>query len=570
MKKTAPTRTPVVHPYARISHPDQRKGGGLERQTQADVETFARQFGFAPSKRLLVDDGVSAFHGLNATPEHQLGQFLAEARKGLIPPGDCLLIENYDRLSRQDVWAAIGLVNDLRQLGIHVGRLDRMKLLRCDSTDPGDFFEAAIELMRGNSESRAKSDRNSKAWGKKRDAARGNGAVITRRLPAWVEEKDGRLVLVNARAAIVRRLFALAAGGHGHASIVKRLTAEGVPAMGASGCWVRSYVANILADRRAIGEYQPRRRNGEPDGEPIPDYYPAVVSEEEWLAARAGAAERKNKPGRVGKHVNVFAGLLRNARDGDTYYAATRTERGTHHRILINTASAEGRAPCYSFPLATFERAVLSLLREIDPHEILNGDSGPDETLALSGQITRVDESIALIEADMNEHGESPTLFKRLRAQEDLKRDLVKRLAEARQKAANPLSEAWGEAQTLLGALDAAPDPHDARLRLRSALRRIVEGIWMLVVPRGRDRLCAVQIVFAGGERSRSYLILHRPPKGNVASRRRGGWAVRSFADAGLRPGANYDFRRPEDVEELARDLLAVPVALPLPADRAA
>ena len=30
---------------------------------------------------------------------------------------------------------------------IHVGRIDRMKLLRCDSNDPGDFFEAAVELM---------------------------------------------------------------------------------------------------------------------------------------------------------------------------------------------------------------------------------------------------------------------------------------------------------------------------------------------------------------------------------------------------------------------------------------
>ena len=125
--KAAHTRQSVLHAYARISDPEQRKGGGLERQTQDEMETFAKRFGFKIGNRVLVDDGVSAWKGLNATPRQQLGQFLANARSGIIPPGDCLLLENYDRLSRQDPWAAIGLVSELRQLGIHIGRLDRMK-----------------------------------------------------------------------------------------------------------------------------------------------------------------------------------------------------------------------------------------------------------------------------------------------------------------------------------------------------------------------------------------------------------------------------------------------------------
>jgi hypothetical protein len=52
---------PVCHPYARISDPEQRKGGGLERQTKADMEEFCRRYGFTLSKRVRVDDGVSAF-----------------------------------------------------------------------------------------------------------------------------------------------------------------------------------------------------------------------------------------------------------------------------------------------------------------------------------------------------------------------------------------------------------------------------------------------------------------------------------------------------------------------------
>src|SRR5262245_49327716 len=167
-----PDRTPVLDAYVRISDPDQRKGGGLDRQTYADLASFCRQLGFDPSGQVWEDDGVSAWHGANATPEHQLGQYLALVRRGGRRRGDCLLLENWDRLSRQDIWAAVGLVNDLRQLGIHVGRLDRMKLLRCDSTDPGDFFEAAVELMRGHGESKRKSDLNLAKWRGKRQAVR--------------------------------------------------------------------------------------------------------------------------------------------------------------------------------------------------------------------------------------------------------------------------------------------------------------------------------------------------------------------------------------------------------------
>src|SRR5205814_6387939 len=92
------------------------------------------------------------------------------------------------------------------------------------------------------------------------------------------------------------------------------------------------------------------------------------------------------------------------------------------------------------------------------------------------------------------------------------KRRLIEQLDEARQKAANPVGEAWEECKTLLEALDNAPDGDEARLKLRSVVRRVVDSIWLLVVPRGNDRLCAVQVWFAGGERCRNYVIYHQRP----------------------------------------------------------
>src|SRR5262249_46606643 len=147
--------------------------------------------------------------------------------------------------------------------------------------------------------------------------------VVTHHLPAWVGEKGGKLVLIPERGAVVKRIFRLAAAGYGHGSLIAKLEEENVPAFGDSGRWSRGYVAKILRRRRAIGGHRPGKAQGTsriPDGEPVPGYYPAAVTEEEWLAARAGAEQRKHQRGRLGKHINVFAGLLKHARDGDGYF----------------------------------------------------------------------------------------------------------------------------------------------------------------------------------------------------------------------------------------------------------
>jgi DNA invertase Pin-like site-specific DNA recombinase len=575
------TTSHTLHPYARISDPDQRKGGGLIRQTseetQAAIKKFGRLFDFRPSRDILVDDGVSAWKGLNASPDHELGKFLDRVKRRLVPAGDCLLIENYDRLSRQDPWAAISLINDLRQLKIHVGRLDRMKLLRYDSAEIGDFFECAIEFMRGHSESNAKSFRNKARWQQKLKAARlvdGQGQrskqpprrkdqriteSLTNRLPAWIEDVDGVLRVIPEKGASIQYVFQLAARGYGHVLILRRLVREGVPPITKGKRWVRTYISLLLRDRRVLGEFQPCRKDGTPDGEVIKRYYPAVVTEQEWFAARAGAKQRKTHPGRQAAHVNVFAGLLKNALDGDNYYAVTRREKVRCNRILITRNSVEGKSPARSFPFVTFERATLQCLREIDPRELLEGANGHDDVTRLEAEFGGIEAEIAAARDWMDKHKFSPTIAERITGLEERQTEAGERLAEARQRAAHPLSASWGECHTLLDLLDAAPDPDDMRLRLQSILRRLIGSIQLLVLPRGRDRLAAVQIWFAGGKRRRDYLILHRPPKANKSARVEGCTSVRSLA--GIHDPADLDLRRREDAAALEEVLTEVDMA---------
>jgi DNA invertase Pin-like site-specific DNA recombinase len=552
---TAETQPALAYSYARFSYTGQAAGDSLRRQTDGRAERFCERHGLTLDTSLSLRDlGVSAFRGKQRSDKHDLGKFLELARQGRIPAGSYFIVENLDRLSREEERTALRLWMDLLDLKINIVQLEPETIFRHEKSDMFDIVRAIMELARGHGESALKSDRVGEAWGERRRRSREEGEVLTRRLPAWVEERGGRLALIPGRAASVRRLFLLAAEGCGCTTLLRRLEREKVPPVGRSGKWVRSYVGLLLRDRRVLGEFQPRLLDGTPDGPPIPNYFPPVVTEEEWYAGRAGVGERRGRGGRLGnRHVNVFANLLHDARSGGNYVLRSRTDAAA---TVVPAGSQEGTAPWSAFPLDTLERAVFALLAEVDPREILGRVGEPDEVLTLSGELAWVDGKIAELEAELLE-GDVPAVVRVLRRQEDRKRELVGRLTQARERAASPLGEAWGEAGSLLAALDHAPDQEAARLRLRGVLRRIVGGIYILAVPCGGwARLAAVQVWFTGGEKSRDYLIYHRSLRTNGGKRRPALWWARSLASV-VKPG-NLDLRNPDHARQLEKALNAV------------
>ncbi len=548
---TAPS--PTAYSYIRFSSKKQEEGDSIRRQVE-DTTAWAERNGIHLDTSLQIDRGISAFRGKNRDLG-SLSAFLKQVEGGRVLPGSFLVVESLDRLTRQEIQPAMLLILNLLQQGIRVVQLRPAKVIYDSKSDTTPIILMLVELSRGHSESKVKSERVGAAWAQRRKKARAKTDLMTRKLPGWIKEGGDWIVVIPERAEVVQRIFSLSGAGYGVYSIRRALTDDGIPAFGASGHWNVAYIDLILKDRRALGEYQPRLRGGKPDGDPIKDYFPRVVSDEAWARSRLGAQERHRKPGRTGGTVNVFGGLLKGAYDGESYTIGSVSSKNPYP-TLRSTGPRKGIGKAASFPLHTFEQAVLSLLREIDPHEILNGDNDPDDTLALSGQLAGVETSIAIISVEMDEHGESPTLFQRLRTKENERRELVAKLAAARQKAAHPLSETWSEAKSLLSMIESAPDPRDARLRLRAALRRIVDSIWLLVVPRKKCRLCAVQIWFVGGEKHRDYLILDQPKVANAASRTPGRWWARSLASAA--GPDDLDLRRSEDAVRLAAALEAI------------
>jgi DNA invertase Pin-like site-specific DNA recombinase len=561
------SKEPAVS-YTRFSDPGrQSKGDSQDRQDRM-FRDFCRRHNLTPLPEVFADRGRSGYKDEHRK-KGRFGQLVAMAKDNQFQPGTVVVVEAWDRLGRLRPDKQTELIAELLRTGLSIGvcRLD--DIFTEEDFGTHKWTTLAVFVQLAYQESKQKAERVAASWERRRARAREEGRLITSRLPAWLEMAGGEPRLIPERAATVRRIFQLAAQGRGQTRIVKTLTKEGVLPFGEpvvsegrgrpqfSGRWTRPYVCLILNDRRAVGEFQPRKADDRPDGPPLANYFPAAVTEEEFLLARAGQEVRLNKDKagrrlgpRQGKHVNLFKGMLKHARDGQGFMVTNKGTTEEPELILLNTAGSEGRERCYTFPYYIFEEAILRLLREVNPEDVLPPEGQtPDRADVLRAKLANVRADVAQLQADLRE-GYSKALSALLREKEILEEQTAGELQDELAKAARPVSRAWEELPGLVDMIRKGGD--EARLRLRPVLRRVIEDARVLIVPRRSWQLVAVQFYFAGRAARRDYLIVRQA----AANRRPGGWWARSFAEAPL-PG-NLDLRKPEHARRLEAALAAL------------
>lgn len=561
--KALPARMPdqppaVAYSYQRFSTPEQAKGDSLRRQTDLRDAWLKKTGVKLDTKLTLRDAGKSGFRGRHReNPDRNaLAAFLQLVERGDVPRGSYLVVESLDRLTREHVQPALLLFLNLLQAGIRIVQLIPVEQVFDDKSEAMQIMMAVMELVRGHGESAVKSARLTVVWGEKKKRAAA-GVVISRACPAWIEVRDDKYQLVEPKAEVVRKIFRFATDGLGPRAIVRKLIADKVKPISGRGAWNVSYVRVILSSRNTFGEYQPMSGEGKnrtPDGAPIPNYYPAVVTEDAWHAAQG--AKRFKKAGRPARQgVNIFASLLIDALSGSTVHMHTYRHGKNSYPALVSYRSQQAGEGT-SFPLAIFERAILSKLKEIDPREVLSDGRPGEHLLALAGRRASLEtrrEQIMTAIVEGNDGADEQEDFTSLnvalkRVDAELKK-VDAELTLARQEATSPIAEAWGEARGLVDALDS----DEPRLRLRSALRRIVSGMWCVFAGKRRGKFAAVRVQFAGSELHRDYLISYKPEHVGYGGRRAAQWSVKSDAWEGQE--GEIDLREPADVKNVEKML---------------
>jgi len=310
---------PKAYSYVRFSRPEQMRGDSLRRQI-SDARKWAEKKGLELDETFK-DMGVSAYRGRNRTTG-ALADFLKLVHAGKIERGSYLIVENLDRISREKVREALPRFLDLINAGITVVTLTDEHEYSAEKLgdDPMPLLMSLVIMMRAHDESKLKAERLSKAWKIKRKRAADE--IVTARVPAWLEvvTVDGkRMIRENKdRADIVRWIIQQTIKGKGRRQIARELndkeSKNKKPAFVSKDGWHASYVKKLIENRALVGEFQPYTRDSDgkrvPHGDPIPNYFPAIIDRATFERANARKESRRTSAGRhYGHYTNLLQGF---------------------------------------------------------------------------------------------------------------------------------------------------------------------------------------------------------------------------------------------------------------------
>ncbi|EQA1593517.1 recombinase family protein [Enterobacter hormaechei] len=149
---------PKLYSYVRFSSAKQRDGNSLERQ-QDTAAKIAERYDLELDSTAYHDLGMSAFKGKNAY-EGKLSEFISQIGKK-VPKGSWLVVENLDRISRDDAWSALDIFKGLLKKGIIVvtGMDEKVYKYADVKNNPTDLIISLLMFTRAHDESLTKKNR---------------------------------------------------------------------------------------------------------------------------------------------------------------------------------------------------------------------------------------------------------------------------------------------------------------------------------------------------------------------------------------------------------------------------
>lgn len=463
---------PIAYSYIRFSSEKQKLGDSLRRQVD-QAETYAERHGLTLDHSSYRDLGISAFKGRNAS-EGKLGTFLRAVERGVISSDATLLIEDFDRLSRDEIDNALSLFLRIVQSGITLVTLKDEQVYTRERIrrDQASLIVSIMYLGRAHDESRMKSRRVSQAW----EAKRQSGKPMTAVAPSWLQLSSDRSkwLVLEDKAEVVKKIFKLALAGNGAPTIARLLNAEGTPTMKTAPHWTFGVVSAILRNSAVVGTFTPKKAIAAPHH----GYYPKIISETDFALAQAAMTNRRWFGGRGSENVaNLFAGISYcHVCDGKMRVVG---QQGPHVYLKCLTAYSgmgcdEGR-----FPYRAAEKAILQHLAKHFANRLARDNDGvEDASIVLRHKRDELNKRLGNLIDSLAEVG-SPALRQRINELQlqidEVERQLSTTLPTKARVAAQE------EALILFGTLQwSAGDvlSLELRKRLQLEVRRMLEGVY--------------------------------------------------------------------------------------------
>lgn len=487
---------PRVYSYLRFSDPKQSSGSSVDRQT-AYARRWAIEHDLVLDEALSMrDEGLSAYHQRHVK-QGALGVFLAAVSAGTIASGSVLIVEALDRLSRAEPIVAQAQLAQIINAGITVvtasdGREYNREGLKAQ---PMDLVYSLLLMIQAHKESETKSVRVKASIRRLCEqwmAGTYRGPINNGKDPAWVRRAGQGWEWVPEHVEAVRRAIVLFRAGEGANRLMRQLNAEGLKLAPKGGA-----ASSIYRMLRLSALYGAKTLEIEGQEYTLLDYYPALMSIEEWSDLQHLVGDRSRRRGR-GDIVGLFTGMRRSFCGYCGAAMVAQNIMGRHkqlnglpqdgHRRLMCQRSSHARecpvpGSCSVVPV---ENALIEWCSDqINLTAITEGGPNlqvPRARLAkLRHDIDQIERQIARItDAMLEDDGPTPAAFARRARELETQLDQLnadatateRELAAASRNTTPALASQWHELAERARAMD-----HDARLKIRGLVADTFEKI---------------------------------------------------------------------------------------------
>lgn len=490
-----------VYSYIRFSDEKQAAGSSLERQAEYAAQVAERKGLVLDDTLRMFDAGLSAFHA-DHKKRGKFGLFMAAVKLGTVAPGSVLVVEDFDRLSRQSPMEALDQMRDIINAGITLITANGMEFSTGSlRRDPSGLFLVLSKMITANHESEVKKSRVTDAMRRRCRAFEGGDRsklVPTGGVPGWLRQVGQRWEFIPERRDAVRESIDLFLEGCGAGFIANHLAVTGQRVSDAepnSGQIVRLLTRIALMGEKRVTVNEPSKDgiDGAPREYVFPNYYPALISPEKFdqiqalLASRARKGVRGTLPSILtgtGIATCGYCGASMKAQMMTNKTRADGTLADCHRRLQCIRVNVGGgcsvKGSCSSAPI---ERELMEWLSEIgNLRSLYDADSATsDELSKVRTALTKKERGIARLKVALEDDDDLPVKEIKAQLRDAIKeRDALSEQVSALALAANEASRAdrpdvaarWAGLRAGVDGLE-----YEARMQARQLIAETFESI---------------------------------------------------------------------------------------------
>ena len=345
------TSAPAVHQkrrvaaYARVSteHDEQLSSYEMQVNYYTNYIKGHEDWEFV---NIYTDEGIT---GTSTKKREGFNQMVKDAMAGKI---DLIITKSVSRFARNTV-DSLTTIRKLKNKGIEVF-FEKENIHTLDSKG-----EVLLTIMSSLAQDESRSISENVVWGMRKKFADGKGSLAYSHFLGYDKGPDGKLVVNEKQAKVVRRIYGMYIEGKTITYIARTLTKEGVPTPSGKKVWGFSTVKSILSNEKYKGDAllqksftvdflskKKRKNAGEVPQYYVQDDHEAIIDRETFDAVQQMLAESKGDFRKSSTH--IFSSRIKCGACGAWYGRKLWHSKDKYRRMIwrCNDKYKKGRPRC--------------------------------------------------------------------------------------------------------------------------------------------------------------------------------------------------------------------------------